>query len=121
MTTSNLVFLFQAQLFILFTLLLITGVGVATYNAANRVLTYVVDSPSCSIFLVGYIAELGKNWYDTTSTFLVSTKEGLKPLTGPEIANSGRHSQELPILVKLQAPTVIPDLYFLGQQYGWSC
>ena len=110
LTTSNLVFLFQAQIF-LFTLLLITGVGVATYNAVNRVLTYVVDSPSCSIFLVGYIAELVKNWYDTTSTFLVSTKEGLKPLTGPEIAYPGRHSQELPILVKPQAPTVIQNLY----------
>ena len=77
MTTSNLVFLFQAQLFILSTLLLITGVGVATYNAVNRVLTYVVDSPSCSIFLVGYIAEEGKNSYDNASTFLIYFKEGL--------------------------------------------
>ena len=69
--------LFQAQLFILPTLLLITGVGVATYNAANKVHTYVVDSFPCSISLIGYIAEEGENWYDAASTFPVSTKEGL--------------------------------------------
>ena len=63
--------------FILFTLLLITGVGVATYNAANKVHTYVVDSFPYSISLIGYIAEDDENWYDATSTFLVYTKEGL--------------------------------------------
>ena len=77
LTTSNLVFLFQAQIFILSTLLLITGVGVDTYNAINKVHTYVVDPFPCSISLIGYIAEEGENWYDAASTFLVYTKEGL--------------------------------------------
>ena len=49
----------------------------ATYNTVNRVHTYVVDSPMCSISLVGYIAEVGKNCHDIVSTFLVYTKEGL--------------------------------------------
>ena len=74
MTTSNLVFCSRHN-FLLFDLLLlplITGV-----DTVNSVHTYVVDSPSCSIFPAGYIAEVGKNWYDATSTFLVSAKEGL--------------------------------------------
>ena len=69
--------LFQAQSFTPFTLLLITGVGVATYNAVNKVHTYVVDSFPYSISLIGYIAEVGENWYDAACTFLVYTKEGL--------------------------------------------
>ena len=48
-----------------------------TYNATNKVLTYVVDPFSCSISLIGYIAEVGENWYDAACTFLVYTKEGL--------------------------------------------
>ena len=46
--------------------------GVVTNNADYKVHTYVVDSPPCSISLVGYIAEVGKNWHDSNSTFLVS-------------------------------------------------
>ena len=48
-----------------------------TNNADYKVHTYVVDSLPCSISLVGYIAEVGKNCHDTVSTFLVYTKEGL--------------------------------------------
>ena len=61
-----------------------------------------MDSPPCSIFPDGHIAEVGKNCYDTVSTFLVSAKEGLGSpgtLVGPEIANSGRRIQKSSSLV----------------------
>ena len=51
-------------------------VGVVPNYTDYRVLTYVVDSPSCSISLFGYIAEVGKNWHDAINTFLVSAKKG---------------------------------------------
>ena len=84
--------------FILFDLPYISGVGPVTYNTNYKFHTDVVDSPPCSIFLVGNIAEVGKNWYDTISTFLAFVKEGLGSsgtLVGPEIANSGRRLPEI--------------------------
>ena len=119
LTINNLAFLFQVVIcflafefvfdhqqpsifvpgttFILFDLPYISGVGLVTYNTNYKFHTDVVDSPPCSIFLVGNIAEVGKNWYDTISTFLAFVWEGLGSsgtLVGPEIANSGRRLPE---------------------------
>ena len=92
MTCSNPVFCSRHN-FILCALPYLNRVGVVINSTDYKFHTDVVDSPHRSIFPAGNIAEVGKNWYDIASTFLVSAKEGLGTsgtLAKPEIANSGQ-------------------------------